>query len=303
MGRDRFGDRSAPLAWVATQEWDGAPKLRPEAQDRASRRHVGRARADHAATSEASAEPAAGPRARPATAGAVRSSNTFRQSHDLLYPGQRPVVATAPKPKSLMNHREGPAVPWAVSVRTGGYPHPAWAQDARDARVPRASDSLAQHLELKRSTKESTQRTRASHADPVAGVSSLSQHQRHPALLFVSAAGDLAEAPPQPKTKALPEHPRVGAAAWPTRARMRGHGIGATAHAERQDTGVPYLQAETSRVIEYDHRSSGSEMTHWYGKKVEHEARGRYLTSKDARAIALRKPIAAAPTSSQLAAR
>ena len=53
--------------------------------------------------------------------------------------------------------------------------------------------------------------TRASHADPVAGVSSLSQHQRHPALLFVSAAGDLAEAPPQPKTKALPEHPRVGA--------------------------------------------------------------------------------------------
>ena len=149
----------------------------------------------------------------------MRSSNTFRQSHDLLYPGQRPVVTSAPKPKSLMNHREGPAVPWAVSVRTGGYPHPAWAEDARDARVPRASDSLAQHLELKRSTKESTQRTRAPHANSVAAPS-LSQHQRHPALLFVSAAGDLPKRPRSRRPRRA-RAPRAGAAAWPTRAHAR----------------------------------------------------------------------------------
>ena len=79
-------------------------------------------------------------------------------------------------------------------------------------------------------------------------------------------------------------------------ARARAARRGATAAERRTHT-------TGEGAVEYDHRSSGSEMTHWYGKKVEHEARGRYLTSKDARAIALRKPIAAAPTSSQLAAR
>ena len=67
------------------------------------------------------------------------------EQHNGVAPGQRPVVATAPKPKSLMNHREGPAVPWAVSVRTGGYPHPAWAEDGCVTRATHAvrSDTCA----------------------------------------------------------------------------------------------------------------------------------------------------------------
>ena len=68
MGRDRFeiGARRR----VATQEWDGALKLRPEAQT-ARAPPVGRARADHAATSEASAEPAAARAARDGGRGAL----------------------------------------------------------------------------------------------------------------------------------------------------------------------------------------------------------------------------------------
>ena len=242
MGRDRFGDRSAPLAWVACRQWAARPR-RPESSDAPLPRPPRRPRAASSSSSSSSSAsitcsrraPRRCPRARPATAGAVPYVEAFRQSHDLLYPGQRPVRGAAAAPKSARadERPRGPAVPWLrVSVRAGGYCAHARVGRRGQAtpRVRRVGDARA--APASSSAAQESRSARAVARRPGRGRLVALAAQRLPALLFAAGGRPRLRALAA-ATKALPEPPsrRRGSRGSPTRARMRGHGHRATAHA------------------------------------------------------------------------